>query len=78
MLACHEGDSMSRSTVGLLAAVGAAMSALVAFAHGNLVWVIIADVATATGLAAYLALPSQKTRPGCGLITELLKCRAIS
>jgi hypothetical protein len=51
---------MPRSMVGLLAAVGTAMSALVAFAHGNLFWVIIADAAAATGLAAYLALPSKK------------------
>ncbi len=51
---------MPRSMVGVLAAVGTAMSALVAFAHGNLVWVIISDAAAATGLAAYLALPPQK------------------
>ena len=51
---------MPGSMVGLLAAVGTAMSALVAFAHGNLIWVIIADAATTAGLAAYLALPSQK------------------
>jgi hypothetical protein len=48
---------MSRSMVGLLAAVGTAMSALVSFAHGGLVWVMIIDAATATGLAAYLASP---------------------
>jgi hypothetical protein len=42
--------------VGLLAAVGAAMSALVGFAHGDLVLVTVADAAVATGLAAYLAL----------------------
>jgi hypothetical protein len=51
---------MPRSMVGLLAAVGATMSSLVAFAHGNLAWVIIADAAAATGLAAYLAAPSIK------------------
>jgi hypothetical protein len=51
---------MPRSVVGLLAAVGTAMSALVAFAHGDLVWVTIADAAVATGLAAYLALPANK------------------
>jgi hypothetical protein len=47
---------MPRSMVGLLAAVGAAMSALVGFAHGDLVLVTVADAAVATGLAAYLAL----------------------
>jgi len=46
--------------VGLLAAVGAAMSAFAALAHGDLVWVAIADGAAATGLAAYLALPDKK------------------
>lgn len=48
---------MPRSMVGLLAAVGTAMSSLAAFAHGNLVWLAIADAAVATGLAACLALP---------------------
>ena len=48
---------MPQSMVGLLAAVGTAMSALVAFVHGDLVWVVIADAAVAMGLAAYLALP---------------------
>ncbi len=51
---------MPRSMVGLLAAVGANMFALVQFAHGDLVWVILADAAAATGLAAYLALPDNK------------------
>ena len=41
---------MPRSMVGLLAAVGAAMSALVASAHGDLVAVTIAIAAVATGL----------------------------
>jgi hypothetical protein len=51
---------MPPSMVGLLAAVGAAMSALVGLAHGVLVWPIIADAAAATGLAAYLALSPTK------------------
>jgi hypothetical protein len=51
---------MLRSMVGLLAAVGAAMSALAAFAHGDLVRVTIADAAAATGLAAYLSAPTTK------------------
>lgn len=42
-----------RSMVGLLAAVGAAMSALVGFARRRLVWAVIAEAAAATGLAAY-------------------------
>jgi hypothetical protein len=61
---------MPRSMVGLLAAVGAAMSALVAFAHGDLVWMTIADAAAAAGLAAYLALPPNKKTFGvaeCGI-----------
>jgi hypothetical protein len=41
---------MPRSMVGLLAAVGTAMSALVALAHGDLVWVTIASAAAAMGL----------------------------
>ena len=53
---------MPRSMVGLLAAVGVAMSALVAFAHGDLIWLTIADAATATGLAAYLALPADPVK----------------
>ena len=51
---------MSRSMVGLLAAVGATMSALVGLTHSDLVPVIIASAGTASGLAAYLALPHQK------------------
>jgi hypothetical protein len=47
---------MPRSMVGLLAAVGAAMSALVSFACGYLAWVAIAGAAIATGVAAYLAI----------------------
>jgi hypothetical protein len=46
--------------VGLLAAVGTAMSALVAFVHGDLTWLAIADAAVATGLSAYLAVESSK------------------
>jgi hypothetical protein len=51
---------MFRSMVGLLAAAGVAMSALVAFHHGDSVLVMISGAATATGLAAYLAVPSSK------------------
>ena len=45
---------MSRGMVGLLAAVGAAMSALVGLAHGDIVWIAVADAAVATGLVAYV------------------------
>lgn len=55
---------MPRSVVGLLAAAGAAMSAIVRLVHGDLVWVTIANTAAATGLAAYLALPSIKNHQG--------------
>ena len=51
---------MPRSMVGLLAAVGAAMSALVGLLRGEVAWVALADAAAATGLAAYLALPPNK------------------
>lgn len=53
---------MPQSTVRLLAVVGAAMSALAGFAHGDLVWLIITDAA-ATRVAAYLAAPANKE--GC-------------
>jgi hypothetical protein len=43
--------------VGVLAAVGAALFALVGLVHGDLVWVTIVDAAAATGLAAYAAVP---------------------
>jgi hypothetical protein len=51
---------MPRSMVGLFAAVGAAMAALVGFIHTDSVFVMIAGAGMATGLAAYLALPSSK------------------
>ena len=57
---------MPRSMVGLLAAVGTAMSALVGLAHGVLIWLALADAAAATGLSAYLALmPIKKRLSGC-------------
>jgi O-antigen/teichoic acid export membrane protein len=49
-----------RSVVGLLAAVGTAMSLLAALAHGDLFWAAVAGAAVAWGLAAYLALPPTK------------------
>jgi hypothetical protein len=54
---------MSRGMVGLLAAVGAAMSALVGLAHSDIVWIAVADAAVATGLAAYATAPLKKFSP---------------
>jgi hypothetical protein len=54
--------AMPRSVVGLLTAVGAALSAIVGLAHGDLVWVMIANASAATGLATYLALPPSKKK----------------
>ncbi len=48
---------MPRSMVGLLAAVGTAMSALVAFAHGDLILLALVVAAAAAGLVAYAAAP---------------------
>ena len=54
---------MSRSMVGLLAAVGAAMSALAALAHNDVVLLVIAiSAGAATGSAAYRSLPSDKKK----------------
>jgi len=51
---------MSRRTVGLLAAVGAVLSALVGLVHGDLASIMVAGAGAATGLAAYSALPPLK------------------
>jgi hypothetical protein len=51
---------MSRSMVGLLAAVGAAISAFASLVHGDLAEAMITVAASATGLAAYLTLPPKK------------------
>lgn len=51
---------MSRSVVGLLAAAGAIMAGLVGLTHGDSTLVLIAGAGAGTGIAAYLALPSQK------------------
>jgi hypothetical protein len=52
---------MQRTMVGLLAAAGAVISAMVSFVHGDLAAVLIAGAAGSTGLAACLALPSKNT-----------------
>jgi hypothetical protein len=51
---------MARSMVGLLAAVGAAMSALIGLIHGLLVWLVIVAAGLGTGLAAYLTMSASK------------------
>jgi poly(3-hydroxybutyrate) depolymerase len=61
------GGAMSRTMVGLLAAAGAVMAALVGGNDGWVEAVLIAFAGTATGLAAYLALPPSKKR-----LTQLL------
>ncbi len=63
---------MSRSGVGLLAAVGTAMSSLVAFAHGYLIWMIIVIAAAATGLVACLAAPCKKNASPSALASSNL------
>src|SRR5207248_4991436 len=55
-----QGGPMLRTLVGLLAAAGTAASGLIAYAHGNLVWVAVSGAAAATGLAAYGASPPKK------------------
>jgi hypothetical protein len=51
---------MSRTMVGLLAAVGTAVAVLAGLVHGHLVLLAAADAGIASGLAAYLALPAKK------------------
>ena len=54
---------MSRSTVGLLAAVGAALSVLGTLAPTHVILVILAvGAATASGSAASLAIPTNKKK----------------
>lgn len=66
---CTEG-SVRRSMAWLLAAAGAAMSALVGLVHGDLAGIMAAGAAGAAGLAAYLAIPASKKHfGGCSLVT---------
>jgi len=68
---------MPRSMVGLLAAVGTAMSALAALAHNDVVLALIAvSAGAATGLAASLALPSPKKSPNLPPGTAETSCRS--
>ena len=50
--------------MGLLAAVGTTMSALVGLAHGYIFWLTVADAAAASGLVVY-ATASLKKRSLC-------------
>ncbi len=61
---------MPRSMVRLLTAVGAAMFALVPFAHGALTWVVFANAAATTGLAACIALPANKK-----ILARVIRCK---
>ena len=69
---------MPRSMVGLLAAVGAAMSALVAFAHSDLISLTIAGAAIATGLAAYLALPASPVKKNVEFRDQIVTNRDVT
>ena len=51
---------MFRSKVGLLAAAGTAMAALVSLVHGDLIPAMIVGAGTSAGLASYLATPAYK------------------
>jgi hypothetical protein len=51
---------MPRSMVGLLAAVGTVMSALVGLSHGDYVSIMIVGAGAATGLGVYLSQPAKK------------------
>jgi hypothetical protein len=52
---------MRRSTVGLLAAVGAAMSALAGLSNGDVFALAILSASAATAIAVHLAFPRQKS-----------------
>jgi len=55
---------MSRTMVGLFAAASVAMSAFAAHVHGVPAWLATAGASAATGLTAYLPLPSKKIATG--------------
>jgi hypothetical protein len=56
-------DLMPRSMVGLLAAAGAAVLALVGLAHGLVLLLALVDGAAAVGLAAYVTAPGLPPSP---------------
>jgi hypothetical protein len=51
---------MPRIMVGLLAAVGTAMSALVGLTRGGLVWWVVGVAAAASGLSVFAVAPVTK------------------
>jgi hypothetical protein len=51
---------MSRTLLGLLAAVGTAASALVGLAHGAMVGMAVGGAAVTAGALAYFTAPSKK------------------
>jgi hypothetical protein len=60
-LSCFVGGPMPRSTVGLLVAVGTAVSVLAGLAPNDVALTVIALVAgVVSGLATYLSMPSKK------------------
>jgi hypothetical protein len=60
---------MPRSTVGLLAAIGVTLSALVGLVHGHAIPPMMLGAGAATGLAACLALPGKKNQTYCTIRT---------
>lgn len=58
-LLCGDGGLVPSVMVGLLAAIATAMPALIPYAHGYLILVIILEAAAAAGLAAICASPDQ-------------------
>jgi hypothetical protein len=54
---------MPRSMAGRLAAVGTAMCTLAGPAHGDIVWIAIADAAVATSPVIYATAPFKKFSP---------------
>jgi hypothetical protein len=64
--------------VGLLAAVATAMPALVPYAHGFLILVIILEAAAAAALVAVCALPAQSTALAARLALSQKKLSLVS
>jgi hypothetical protein len=51
---------MGRCTVGLLAALGAILSAFASLTHGDVTPLTMLGAGVATGFAAYMAMPGKK------------------
>jgi hypothetical protein len=52
---------MPRSVVGLMAALGTVLTAILDYVHGHLTPLVVLGSGTATGLAALFALPAKKS-----------------